>query len=199
MADSTSLFYLIISGAFEKEQVMCKFHNLWQKGQLFRLELICETGLGQPVNIQNKATRTVDSCKEKMFLSSYRKLWGEWHGGFQRAGLSGRPVHRSLRQNLQQCRGEALWPPPEETTRTPSQSPRGGLLLRRHDGPRPPDGHEEAGGVRGVPPHWQVCLCFYITLAYNRVTLMKRLLLSRGALMSPRQPRRIRPHASGAE
>lgn len=31
MADSTSLFYLIISGAFEKEQVMCKFHNLWQK------------------------------------------------------------------------------------------------------------------------------------------------------------------------
>lgn len=30
-----------------------------------------------------------------------RKLWGEWHGGFQGAGLSRRLVHCSLGQDLQ--------------------------------------------------------------------------------------------------
>lgn len=90
-----------------------------------------------------------------------RKLRGKWHGGLQGAGLPGRSVHCPLGQDLQQRGREALWSPSEETTGTSTQGARSCVFLRRHDCPRSPDGHEETGGVWGIPPHRQVRLFFF--------------------------------------
>lgn len=150
-------------------------------------------------------------------LTVCRKLRGEWHGGFQGAGLPGRPVHRPLGQDLQQRRGEALRPPSEETTGAPPQSSRGGVLLRGHDRPRSPDGHEETGGVRGVPPHRQVwtrsCLhsshgrehpppTLPLWMARNQLERAGRLRdapLSSWCACHHGNQERIRPHTNSAE
>lgn len=79
-------------------------------------------------------------------------------------------MHRPLRQDLQQCRREALRPTAAQTARASPESPRGGVLLRGHDCPRPPDGHEEAGRARRVPAHRQVQKAFRIFFTLRVLT-----------------------------
>ena len=96
-----------------------------------------------------------------------RELWGERHGCFQRAGCPGRPLHRPFRQNLQQCWGEELWPTPAQAPRAASQGQSGGLLLRRHDRPRPPERHAAPWSRGRVLTHWKVNLSSSISLSLS--------------------------------
>ena len=76
-------------------------------------------------------------------------------------------MHRPLGQDLQQRGREALRPAAEEAAGAAAQGPRGGVLLRGHDGAWPADGHEAAGRGRGVPPDWQVgftLICLIVCL-----------------------------------
>lgn len=66
------------------------------------------------------------------------------------------PFSAPDRQNLEQRRAAELRPAAGEAAGSPAQSPSGGLLLRRHDRPQHPDGHETARRGGRVPAHRQV-------------------------------------------